>query len=84
MNDLVNFIAQGIVAHPDQVKVNIISGETVMIVELTVHEDDVPRIIGPEGKVLQAMRQVLSASSGRKKAVLELVNTHAGWQSNEE
>jgi predicted RNA-binding protein YlqC (UPF0109 family) len=74
---LVEFLARSLVAQPAEVKVNTIEGETVVIVELTVHDDDVSRIVGDDGRIIKAIRQVLSAASGRRKTMLELVNTQA-------
>ena len=83
MEGLVSFLAKGLVAHPDDVRTNAVEGETVLIVELQVHDDDVARVNGPGGRNVRAMRQVLAAASGRKKAVLEIVNTHAARDEEE-
>ncbi len=80
MERLVEVLARSLVAQPDSVQVNTIEGETVIIVELTVDDDDVSRIVGEGGRVIKAIRQVLSAASGRRKTVLELVNTQADSQ----
>ncbi len=77
MEKLVAFLAKGLVSQPDQVQVGIVEGQSVNIVELTVHDSDVERIVGEDGAILSAMRQVLSASAGRHKTMLELVNTQA-------
>jgi predicted RNA-binding protein YlqC (UPF0109 family) len=78
---LIGFLARGLVSRPDDVRVSVVEGETVVIVELHVHESDLPRIHGPEGRHLRAIRQVLSASSGRRKAMLELVDARSGRAS---
>ena len=83
MEGLVSFLTKGLVTHPDDVHTNVVEGETVLIVELQVHDDDVARVNGPGGRCIRAMRQVLSAASGRKKAVLEIVNTHAARDEEE-
>ena len=77
MDKLVAFLARGLVTQPDDVHVNTVEGETVLIVELQVHDDDVSLILGDDGAIIKAMRQVLSAASGRRKTMLELVNTQA-------
>ncbi len=77
MEKLVDFLARGLVTNPEAVRVNTVEGETVVIVELLVDEADVPRILGENGEIVKAMRQVLSAASGRRKTMLELVNTQA-------
>ncbi|MBN1334949.1 MAG: KH domain-containing protein [Deltaproteobacteria bacterium] len=83
MEHLVSFLSRGLVAHPEEVYTNVVEGETVLIVELQVHDDDVARVNGPGGRNIRAMRQVLSAASGRKKAVLEIVNAHAARDEEE-
>ena len=77
MDKLVEFLAKGVVSQPENVQVGVVEGQSVNIVELTVHDDDVDRIIGKDGEILRAMRQVLSAAAGRTKTMLELVNTQA-------
>jgi predicted RNA-binding protein YlqC (UPF0109 family) len=78
VDQLVRFLARGLVARPDDVRVSVVEGETVVIVELHVHESDLGRIQGPDGRHLRAIRQVLSASSGSRKAMLELVDSRSG------
>ena len=73
MEELVSFMAKGLVSYPDDVRVNAVEGESVMILELDVHPDDADRVIGDNGRTIRAMRQVLSAASGRRKTVLELL-----------
>lgn len=74
MLELVQFLARGVAAHPDDVKVNVVEGEAVVMFELKVHQEDVPRLIGASGRNIRAIRQLLSVAGGRRKVVLELVN----------
>ncbi len=75
MQKLVDFLARSVVSQPDEVRVNAVEGETVIIVELQVHDDDVECLVGSDGQVIKAIRQVIGAASGRRKTMLELVNT---------
>jgi len=77
VSELVRFLVSPIVRNPDAVRVNEINGEAAVLLELTVDPSDLDRVRGPEGETLQAIRTVLSASSGRRKAVLELVEAAA-------
>lgn len=77
MSELVRFLVSPIVRNPDAVRVNEIKGEAAVLLELTVDPSDLDRVRGPEGETLQAIRTVLSASSGRRKAVLEMVDPSA-------
>lgn len=78
MTELVSFLVRGIVSRPDAVRVNVVEGEASILLELLVDPVDVARIKGPEGETLRAIRTVLSASAGQRKAVLELIEPSAG------
>lgn len=73
MTDLVRFLVQGVVRHPDAVVVNAREGDASVFIELEVDPSDLARVNGPDGATLRAIRQVLSASAGQRKAILELV-----------
>jgi len=73
VTELVQFLVRGLVANPDAVSVRSEEGEASVIVELTVDPADLPRVKGPDGETLRAIRTVLSASAGRRRAVLELI-----------
>jgi hypothetical protein len=46
-----------------------------VLLELSVDPSDLDRVLGPDGETLRAIRTVLSASAGRRKAVLELLES---------
>jgi uncharacterized protein len=73
VEELVHFLVRGLVGNPDEVHVNVVEGEAVVMIELRVAASDVAQLNGQNGLYLRAIRQILSAASGRKKAVLELV-----------
>jgi hypothetical protein len=77
VTDLVNHLVKGLVSKPDQVHVNAVDGEASVLLELSVAPEDVETVRGPEGETLRAIRAVLSAASGRRKAVLELIEPEA-------
>jgi predicted RNA-binding protein YlqC (UPF0109 family) len=72
VSELVRYLVMPLVAHPEAVRVNEVQGEAAVLLELTVDPSDLAKVRGPEGETLQAIRTVLSASSGRRKAILEL------------
>jgi predicted RNA-binding protein YlqC (UPF0109 family) len=74
MVELVHHLVRGIVRNPDSVEVTETEGEASLTLGLRVHPDDVEAIHGPGGETLRSLRIVLSASSGQRRAVLELVN----------
>lgn len=84
MKGLVAHLTRGLVSRPDQVVVNVVEGEAAVLLELSVAPEDVEAVKGPGGETLRALRTVLSASSGRRKAVLELIEPAAGGSAEEE
>ena len=75
MRELVEFMARGLVEHPDQISVTTVEGKTSVIFELRVAPDDMGKIIGKDGRVAKAMRTLLkvAAAKERKRAILEIV-----------
>lgn len=74
MVELVHHLVRGLVRHPDQVEVTETEGESSLTLALRVHPDDLDSIHGPGGETLRSLRVVLSASSGQRRAVLELAH----------
>jgi hypothetical protein len=83
MEELVNFIVRGLVDNPDEVHVNMVEGESSVILELSVHRNDVELVQGDDGATLMSLKHVLSAASGRRKAILELVESTGGSDTEE-
>lgn len=75
MDELVSYIVRGLVDNPDEVQVNKIEGDSTIILELSVNPDDRELVTGEDGETLSHLKAVLSAASGRRKAVLELVDS---------
>jgi predicted RNA-binding protein YlqC (UPF0109 family) len=53
---------------------------------MSVHPDDREKVQGENGRTLRAIRNILSAAAGRRKATLDLVdeNALAAKESGEE
>lgn len=75
LKELIEFIAKSLVDHPEQVAINEIEGEKTTILELSVAENDLGKVIGRRGRTAKAMRTVLSAAATKvdKRAVLEII-----------
>lgn len=65
MRDLVEFLAQSLVANPDAVSVEEVQAGRIVVYEVSVAEDDVGKIIGRQGKVIRAIRTVVKAAATR-------------------
>jgi predicted RNA-binding protein YlqC (UPF0109 family) len=75
MKDLILYIAQALVDHPDQVSVSEVEGNQTSVLELKVAKEDLGKVIGKQGRTARAMRTILSAASAKvkKRTVLEII-----------
>ena len=74
MSGLIRFLIQDIVRHPGDVRINEVQGDASVLLELSVHPDDLRLVRGPDEETLRSIRTVLSAASGRRKVVLDLID----------
>lgn len=77
MKEFIEFVAQHLVDHPENVVVEEKSKEDNKIVfALKVGQEDIGKVIGKQGKTAQAMRTLLTAIAAKegKKAILEIVD----------
>lgn len=76
MKDFVKKIAQALVDNPEQVKVTVVEGKNISVIELEVAKDDIGKIIGKRGNTANAIRTLLNAISGkeRKRVTLEIID----------
>jgi predicted RNA-binding protein YlqC (UPF0109 family) len=75
MKQLVEYIAQALVDHPDKVEVKEIVGERTLIYEVRVGEGDLGKIIGKEGRTAKAIRSIIAAAAMKqgKRAQVEIL-----------
>ena len=75
MKDLIKYIAQALVDHPEEVSVNEVEGNQTSVLELKVAKEDLGKVIGKQGRTARAMRTILGAASAklRKRTVLEII-----------
>ncbi len=75
MEKLVQYIAEALVDHPEQVVVKSVEGENSIIIELKVAPDDVGKVIGKGGQTAKAIRKILSAAATKlkKKSLLQIL-----------
>lgn len=75
MEDLLEYLARGLVDEPDAVRVVRSEREDAVVLELHVAPGDVGKVIGRQGRVVRALRTLVRASGGRRheRAVLEIV-----------
>jgi predicted RNA-binding protein YlqC (UPF0109 family) len=66
MKELVEYMARGLVEHPDQVRVSEVRQGNLIIYELEVAPDDMGKVIGRQGRVINALRALVKAAAVRR------------------
>lgn len=76
MKDLILVIAKALVDHPEDVRVNVKDDDRGTIYELSVHADDVGKIIGKQGRIAKAIRTVVISASvkSQKRVIVDIVS----------
>lgn len=76
LRDLVGFMAKGLVDHPDDVVVEILSAGDDGVLELHVNPDDLGHVIGKQGRTARSLRLALGAAAGRldRRMTLEIAD----------
>lgn len=86
MKDLVEYIARSLVDFPDKVEVTEQGGGGRRVVNLKVDPADMGRVIGKQGRIAQAMRNLLKVSASYQdgergnggQPVLTITDTEGG------
>lgn len=73
MIELVRHLALPFVEHPGELSIQPVEGESVLVIEVRAHPDDVARIEGDKGRTLRSIRTVVSAAAGERKTTVELI-----------
>ncbi|GJM74905.1 UPF0109 protein [Paenibacillus macerans] len=63
MEQLVSVIAKALVDHPDDVRVEVVEKDHLIVYELSVHPDDVGKVIGKQGRIAKALRTVVTSAA---------------------
>jgi len=66
MRELVEFLARALVDDPDAVAVEELEEDGDIILEITVAEDDIGRLIGRGGRIANAIRTLAKAAAVRE------------------
>jgi predicted RNA-binding protein YlqC (UPF0109 family) len=76
VEDLLAWIARGLVDDPGSVRVERIDDGDVVVLRLQVAPDDVGKVIGRQGRVARALRTLVRAAGARgdRRLVLEIAD----------
>ncbi|MCU9593117.1 KH domain-containing protein [Caldibacillus thermolactis] len=75
MKNLIESIVKPLVENPEEVKIEAVEEDHQITYKLTVHKDDIGKVIGKRGRVAKAIRTVVYAHANtteNKKVVLEI------------
>ena len=76
MRELVELMVRSLVDEPDQARVNEVAGESIVVYEVSVAEDDLGKVIGKGGRIANAMRTIIKAAATKteRKATVEILS----------
>jgi predicted RNA-binding protein YlqC (UPF0109 family) len=75
MKDLVELITKALVDNPEEVDIRETIGESIIILEIKVGQEDIGKVIGKEGRIANAIRTVVKAAAAKqgKKVTVEII-----------
>ncbi len=76
LQELVEYVARGLVTKPDDVNVTQSQKGEMIVYEVRVADDDKGRVIGKNGRTAKAMRAIIGAAATKadKKATVEIID----------
>ena len=66
MKELLAYVAQSLVDHPDQVEVREIDCDGEVVLELRVAPEDMGKVIGRQGRIAKEIRAIVRSLAQRK------------------
>ena len=75
MKELLRYICSYLVEDPDQVRIETLEGQRAVILQVYVAPDDMGKVIGRNGRVAKAIRELIRAQAMRenKTAIVEII-----------
>ncbi|MFB5673555.1 KH domain-containing protein [Paenibacillus terreus] len=76
MEELVIHIAKALVDHPEDVTVKTVEKDRLVVYELSVHPDDVGKVIGKQGRIAKALRIVVTSAAVKmdKRVTVDIIS----------
>lgn len=76
MRDLVEFLVRALVEDPDAVKVEEFDEDGDLVLEVSVADDDLGRVIGRGGRIANAIRTVARAVGARddRRVIVDILD----------
>ena len=76
MRELVEFLVRALVEQPDKVEVEEFEEDGDLVLEVSVAEDDLGRVIGRGGRIANALRTVARAAGARddRRVIVDILD----------
>ncbi len=76
MKELLTYVAQNLVEHPEQVSVTEVEGAGETVLELRVAPEDMGKVIGRQGRIAREIRVLLRSAAQRsgKRVSVEIMD----------
>lgn len=76
MEELVIIIAKALVDHLEDVTVKTLEKDRLVVYELSVHPEDVGKIIGKQGRIAKALRTVVASAAVKmdKRVTVDIIS----------
>lgn len=76
MRELVEFLVRALVEQPDKVEVEEFEEDGELVLEVSVAEDDLGRVIGRGGRIANAIRTVARAAGARddRRVIVDILD----------
>ena len=75
MRELVEFLVRSLVSEPDEVSVEEVFEDDDLVLEVSVGDEDIGRVIGRGGRIAHALRSVARAAGARedRRVIVEIL-----------
>ncbi len=76
MKELLEYLARGLVEHPDGVSVTEVQEQGTLVLELSVDPEDYGSVIGRGGRTASALRAIIKAAAAndRRRVFVDIVD----------
>ncbi|OGG01834.1 hypothetical protein A2Z33_01110 [Candidatus Gottesmanbacteria bacterium RBG_16_52_11] len=73
MKETLLYILKNIVDHPEDVEVTETTGDSRTILSVRVHTDDMGKVIGKQGRIIRAIRDLIKLMAARNNTYADVV-----------
>ena len=79
MQELIRHLVDPLASHPEDISCQLVDGEAAIILEVKMNQADADTLQNDDGRLLRAVRTVLSAAAGRRKVTMDIVQEFADY-----